>query len=42
MIPQEHHNLLVTCHLTPIQKAALAETISDRATIVFLNELDAT
>jgi phosphoglycerate dehydrogenase-like enzyme len=42
MIPQEHHNLLVTCHLTPIQKAALAETISDRATIVFLDELDAT
>ena len=42
MIPEEHHNLLVTCRLGPVQKAALAETISDRATIVFLNELDAT
>lgn len=35
------HSLLVTCHLRPLQKAALAETISDRATIVFLDELDA-
>jgi len=42
MMPEEHHNLLVTCRLGPVQKAALAETISDRATIVFLNELDAT
>src|SRR5260221_11834970 len=42
MIPEEHHNLLVTCHLGPVQRAALAETIADRATIVFLDELDAT
>ena len=41
MIPQEHPNLLVTCHLGPLQKAALAETIADRAVIVFLEELDA-
>jgi phosphoglycerate dehydrogenase-like enzyme len=42
MMPKEHHNLLlVMCHLGPAQKAALAETISDRASIVFLNELDA-
>ena len=42
MIPEEHHNLLVTCHLGPAQRAALAETVSDRATIVFLDQLDAT
>ena len=42
MIPEEHHTLLVTCHLGPAQRAALAETISDRATLVFLDELDAT
>jgi phosphoglycerate dehydrogenase-like enzyme len=38
---EEHPSLLVTCHLGPLQKAALAETIADRATIVFLDELDA-
>ena len=42
MIAEEHQSLLVTCHLGPAQKAALAETISDRATLVFLDELDAT
>lgn len=42
MIPEKHHTLLVTCRLGPVQKAALAETISDRAAIVFLDELDAT
>ena len=42
MIPEERHNLLVTCRLGPAQKAALAETIADRAAIVFLDELEAT
>ena len=41
MIAEEHQSLLVTCHLGQAQKAALAETITDRATIVFLDELDA-
>lgn len=41
MIAEEHHSLLVTCHLGPAQKAALAETIADRAAVVFLDELDA-
>jgi phosphoglycerate dehydrogenase-like enzyme len=42
MVSNEHPNLLVTCHLQPVQKAALSETILDRATILFLDELDAT
>ena len=41
MISNEHSILLVTCNLSSAQKSALTETISDRASIVFLNDLDA-
>jgi hypothetical protein len=37
MVSNERLNLLVTCHLQPVQKAALAETILDRATILFVS-----
>jgi phosphoglycerate dehydrogenase-like enzyme len=40
MISKEKPTLVVTCKLTPAHRLAVAETISDRAQIIFLDELD--
>ena len=42
MISNEQSTLVVTCKLSPAYRLALAETISDRAQIIFLDELDQT
>jgi glycerate dehydrogenase len=40
MISNEQPTLVVTCKLGPVYRLALAETISDRARIIFLDELE--
>ena len=40
MISNQQSTLVVTCKLTPAYRLALTETVSDRAQIVFLDELD--
>src|SRR5262249_24578761 len=40
MISNQQSTLVVTCKLRPAYRLALTETVSDRAQIVFLDELD--
>src|SRR5688500_11590324 len=40
MISDEQPTLVVTCKLSPVYKRVVVETISDRARIIFLDELE--
>ena len=42
MISNQQSTLVVTCKLSPAYRLAVAETVSDRAQIIFLDELDQT
>ena len=40
MISDEQPTLVVTCKLSPAYRPVVVETISDRARIIFLDELE--
>ena len=40
MISDEQPTLVVTCKLSPVYRRVVVETISDRARIIFLDELE--
>ena len=39
MVPDERPTLVITCKLSPVQRVAVAEAVSNRARIVFLDEV---